>query len=99
MVFMMTRVQVGDYGAWKPIFDQDTPRARESARGYRLYRNIEDPNEVFVRVDFASREEAEKARERLLASGVLDRFPDKSGPTVVEEAEARELAASSQAQS
>jgi hypothetical protein len=27
------------------------------------------------------------SRERLLKAGVLDRFADKSGPTVVEEAE------------
>jgi len=90
MAFIITRLQVGDYDAWKPMFDQDSPRARESARGYRLYRGVGDPNEVFIQVEFASRDEAASARERLLASGVLDRFSDKSGPTVVEEAEARE---------
>jgi hypothetical protein len=88
MAFIMTRLQVGDYDAWKPMFDQDTPRARESARSFRLYRSVEDPNEVFIQLEFASREDADEARERLLASGVLDRFQDKSGPTLVEEAEA-----------
>jgi hypothetical protein len=88
MAFIMTRLQVGDYEAWKPMFDHDAPRARESARSFRLYRGVEDPNEVFIQVEFASREEAAEARERLLASGVLDRFHDKSGPTLVEEAEA-----------
>ena len=53
MTFIMTRIDVGDYDAWKPMFDRDAPRARE----------------------------------RLLASRVLDRFADKSGPTVVEPAE------------
>jgi len=33
-------------------------------------------------------EDVGRAGERLLASGVLDRFPDKTGPTVVEETEA-----------
>jgi hypothetical protein len=89
MAVMMTRLQVDDYESWKPMFDQDSPRARESAQEYRLYRGLENPNEVFIQVQFASREDAATARERLLASGVLDRFQDKSGPTLVEEVEAR----------
>ncbi len=88
MAFIVTRIQVGDYDAWKPMFDADTPGARQSAKGHRVLRNIEDPNEVFIQVEFASSDDAKAARERLLASGVLDRFSDKSGPTVVEEAEA-----------
>jgi hypothetical protein len=84
---MMTRIDVGDYDAWKQLFDQDVPRAREAARGYRIYRGVENPGEVFIQVEFASLEEARTARERLLESGVLDRFGDRSGPTVVEEAE------------
>lgn len=39
-------------------------------------------------VEFASSEDAEAGREKLLASGVLDRFSDKDLPKVVEEAEA-----------
>ena len=88
MAFMMTRVQVGDYEWWKPIFDEDRPGVRKTARGYRLFRSVEDPDEVFVQVEFASTEEARAGAERLIASGVLDRWPNHSGPTVVEEAEA-----------
>jgi heme-degrading monooxygenase HmoA len=88
MAFMMTRAQVGDYDAFKPMFDQDPPGARRAAKGHRLYRNVDDPNEVFVQVHFESVDEARAGRERLLASGVLDRWQDKSGPTIVEEAEA-----------
>jgi hypothetical protein len=94
VALMMTRIQVGNYEDWKPFFDQDAPRAREAALGYRIYRGVEDPNEVFIQVEFASPEDAATARERLLASGVLDRFADRSGPTVVEPAEERALAAS-----
>jgi len=47
---------------------------------------VEDPNEVFIQIEFASSDEARMARERLIASKVLDRFRDKTGPTVVEEA-------------
>jgi hypothetical protein len=87
MAFVMTRISVGDYEAWKTMFDQDSPRARESALGYRIFRGVENPAEVFIQVEFASSDDARIARERLLASGVLDRFADKSGPTIVEEAE------------
>ncbi len=87
MPAMLTRVVVGDYDAWKPMFDQDVPGARRSALGHRLFRSTDNPGEVFVQVEFESLEEAEAARERLLASGVLDRFPDHTGPTIVDEAE------------
>ncbi|HET7450884.1 MAG TPA: hypothetical protein VFJ78_09815 [Gaiellaceae bacterium] len=87
MALILTRINVGDYDAWKPMFDRDLPGARRSASGHRLFRNSDDPNEVFIEVEFDSTEEATAARERLLSSGVLDRFPDKTGPVVVEEAE------------
>jgi hypothetical protein len=38
-------------------------------------------------VEFASADEAKAGREKLLASGVLDRFEDKTDPKVLEEAE------------
>jgi len=41
-----------------------------------------------VSVEFASAEAAIAARERLVSSGAFDRVTLKSGPTVVEEAEA-----------
>ena len=27
MAFILTRIDVGDYDAWKPLFDQDAPGA------------------------------------------------------------------------
>jgi hypothetical protein len=88
MTYILTRIDVGDYDAWKQMFDQDAPAVRESASGWRIFRSTENPGEVFIQVEFSSADEAATARERLLASGVLDRFSDKTGPTVVEEAEA-----------
>jgi hypothetical protein len=87
MAFMLARINVGDYDTWKPRFDADVPRAREASRGWRVFRSVDDPGQVFVQIEFASVEEAQVARERLLTSGVLDRFADKYGPTIVEEAE------------
>ena len=87
MAFFLTRIKVGDYDTWKPNFDTDSPGARRSARGHRIFRNLDDPDEVFILVEFASAEDARTGRERLLNSGVLDRFDDKSSPTVIEEVE------------
>jgi len=87
MTFIMTRIAVGDYETWKPMFDLDAPRARAASLGHQLFRSIDDPNEVFIQIEFASAEDANEARRRLLASGVLDRFENKHGPTVVETVE------------
>jgi hypothetical protein len=88
MAYIVTRIQVGDYDAWKPMFDQDGPGARREALGHRVLRNVDDPNEVYVFIEFATREHAEDARARLVESRVLDRFPEHHGPMVVETAEA-----------
>lgn len=87
MPFVLTRIDVGDYDAWKPMFDADKPGARSESKGWRVLRNADDPNEVFIQVEFDSIELARQARQRLLASGVLDRFENKSGPYVAEESE------------
>jgi hypothetical protein len=84
--FIITRIQTGDYDVWRPLFDQDRPQAREKATTQRVLRSVDDPNEVFVYLEFASVEDAEEARRRLLDSGVLDRFADVHGPNVLEEA-------------
>ncbi len=83
--YIITRIQVGDYDVWRSMFDQDQPRAREKASVVRVFRSVEDPNHVFVLLEFESLTDADEARSRLVASGVLDRFEDKHGPNVVEE--------------
>jgi hypothetical protein len=84
--FIITRIHVGDYDTWRPMFDQDRPQAREKATAQRVFRNVDDPNHVFIFLEFASVEDAEDAQRRLVESGVLDRFGDRHGPNVVEEA-------------
>jgi hypothetical protein len=86
--FIMTRIAVGDYDEWKQAFDRDVPEVRRAASAYRLFCNVDDRSEVFIQVEFDSCDEAKAGRDRLLASGVLDRFEDRTGPTVVAEAEA-----------
>lgn len=84
--YVITRIQTGDYDTWRPLFDQDRPRAREKATRQRVFRSVDDPNHVFVFLEFGSVEDANEARDRLVASGVLDRFEDKHGPNVLQEA-------------
>lgn len=88
MAYFLTRIKVGDYDAWKPNFDSDGPGARRGATSHRVFRSLDDPGEVFILVEFASAEEAQAGRRRLVDSGMLDRFADKSGPTIVEQVEA-----------
>ena len=83
--FIITRIQTGDYDTWRPLFDQDRPRAREHARVERVFRSVDDPNHVFIFLEFDSTDDANEGRRRLLESGVLDRFEDKHGPDVVHE--------------
>ena len=84
--FIITRIQTGDYDTWRPMFNQDRPQAREKATSQRVLRSVDDPNEVFIYLEFASVDDADEARNRLLDSGVLDRFEDKHGPNVLQEA-------------
>ena len=85
--FIITRIQVGDYDAWRPMFDQDRPRARERAKVQRVFRDVDDPSQVFIVLEFESVVDAQEAQRRLVASGVLDRFEDKHGPNVVIDAD------------
>ena len=87
--FIITRIHVGDYDAWRPMFDQDLPRAREKAIAQRVFRSADDPNQVFILLEFDSLEDARTAERRLLDSRVLDRFSDKHGPNVLVETSAR----------
>ena len=85
--FVITRIQVGDYDTWREMFDQDRPQAREKATAQRILRGVDDPNQVFVYLEFASVEDAQEAKKRVVESGVLDRFEDKHGPNVLEDAD------------
>jgi len=84
--FVITRIQTGDYDRWRPMFDQDQPRAREKALVQRVLRSTDDTNEVFIYLEYESLADAEQARDRLVSSGVLNRFDDKHGPNVLVDA-------------
>jgi hypothetical protein len=88
MAFMLGHFDVGDFDTWKrEIFDADPAGRRQVAKGHVLSRSVDNPNEVFVRVEFDSAEDAKAFREQLLASGALDKVTVKTPPTVVEMAD------------
>ena len=62
MAFILTRINVGSYEMWKPMFDADGPGTRQTAKGHRVFRNVDDPNEVFLEIEFASVEDAQAGR-------------------------------------
>jgi hypothetical protein len=85
--FIITRIQVDDYDAWRALFDEDRPRAREKATVKRVFRGVEDAGQVLVMLEFASVEDATEWQRRIVESAVLDRFEDKHGPNVLVEAD------------
>ena len=88
MTFLMGHYEVGDFDAWKrETFDADPGGRRQAAKGHVLSRSLDNPNEVFVAVEFDSREEAEAFRERLHASGALETVIVRTPITLVEVAD------------
>jgi hypothetical protein len=88
--YMLSRFGVGDYDEWKQFFDADPAGRQAIAKGHRLFQNVDDSGDVFVGLKFESVEDAKSFRERLLASGVLDRVTVKVEPTVVEKVDEAE---------
>jgi len=92
MAIMLLHFEVDDYDAWKPGFDEDPAgRAAAGATSHKIARSVDNPNEVFIRVEFPSADQAKDFRERLVASGAFERggMRIKNGPTVAETAEER----------
>jgi hypothetical protein len=90
VAIVLLNFEVDDYDAWKPMFDEDPAGRRESgATSHMISRAADNPNDVFIRVEFPSVDQAKAFRQRLLDSGALDRAGTKvkNGPVVAEVAE------------
>jgi hypothetical protein len=87
MAIMVMNFEVDDFDTWKEMFDADpVGRAASGATSHIVSRAVDNANEGFVRVEFPSAEQAIAFREKLLASGALERggMRLKAGPTVAE---------------
>src|SRR6266487_6177501 len=84
MVAMVLNLEVDDYDDFKKRFDSDPGGRKGIATGHTVSRNVENPNDVFIRTEYASVEDAKKVREQLLDSGALSNFTVKTPPTIIE---------------
>lgn len=90
MAFMFLHLEVDDFDAWKQLFDSDPGGRKGVAKGHTIFRAVDDPRQVFVSTEYESADDARAVRERLLASGALDRNTVKTPPTVTEVADQAE---------
>jgi hypothetical protein len=74
----------GDFDAFKRQFDQDPLGRKQAAKGHTLLRGVDNPNEVFVRIEFATAEQATSFAEKVRNSTVLQNMNVKLPPTATE---------------
>jgi len=87
MVAMVINLEVTDYDEWKKLFDSDPGGRKGIATGHTVSRNVENPNDVFIRTEYRSVEDAKKVRQQLLDSGALKNSTLKTPPTIIEVAD------------
>ncbi len=81
---MVHHLRVDDFDEFKSLFDSDPVGRKQAAKSHLMLRSVDNPNEVFTRVEFDSVEDAKGFRDRLVASGALGRTTVLTQPTVVE---------------
>jgi hypothetical protein len=74
----------GDFDAFKEQFDSDPLGRKQAAKGHTLLRGVDNPNEMFLRVEFDSVEAAKAFQEKVRGSDVLGNVSVKVPPTVAE---------------
>jgi len=74
----------GDFDAFKQQFDSDPLGRKQAARGHTLLRGVDNPNEVFVRIEFDSADEARAFQDKVRNSDVLQNMTVKVPPTASE---------------
>jgi hypothetical protein len=77
----------GDFDAFKQRFDSDPLGREQAAKGHTILRGVDNPNEIFVRIEFASAEEAKSFGEKVRGSNVLQNVTVKVPPTATEMAD------------
>ena len=84
-MIILVQHRVRDFATWKPVFEEQggLVRTRHGATGHRLYRSLDDPNDVVVAVEFPAEERARS----FLSDPALNEEMEQAGvqgqPTVV----------------
>jgi len=62
MIVLRLEHNTPNYEGWKKVFDSDPINRKQSGvKGYRIYRSIEDQNNVALEFEFSTLSEAQKA--------------------------------------
>jgi hypothetical protein len=77
----------GDFDAYKQLFDADPLGRKQVAKGHTILRGVENPNEIFVRIEFDSADDAKAFQEKVRNSDVLQNVTVKVAPAVAEMAD------------
>lgn len=77
MVHVLVRHKVADFNRWKQAFDTHVvERKRAGEIAFHIFHNMQDPQDIFLLLDWESAEQAKKfmssneLRERMLQAGV-----------------------------
>ena len=84
MALMLTGYEVDDYDEWKQLFDSDPGGRKAVATGHRLYRSVDNPNEIYLAIEYSSADDARAVLSQLRDAGVFERFRPMFGPTITE---------------
>ena len=84
MAFILFSFDTDNFDAWKELFDSDPVGRKAVAKGHVILRSADNPNQIFLRTEYPTVDDAKTFRDRLVESGVLDRFPPAFPPTVAE---------------
>jgi len=75
---MIIRHSVGDYGAWRPVYDaHETARTAAGLTNGRVFRSTEDPSDILILHEVVDRRRAEEfgrsddLREAMRRAGVV----------------------------
>ena len=74
----------GDVDAWKERFLSDPLGRKQVAVGHTLLRGVDNPNQVFVRIEFETVEGAKAFAEKVRGSNVLEGLTVKVPPSATE---------------
>ena len=87
MALMLMSFELDNYDEWKQLFDSDPVGRKSVAKGHRVSRSVDNPNEIFLSVEYASADDARTVLARLQEAGVFQRFQPRLGPAITEVAE------------
>ncbi len=61
IVYFFIKHRVEDYSKWKPVFDEDgSRREKAGCKGWQLFHSLDDPNEIFILLEWDTKEHATK---------------------------------------